>query len=1187
MEKRAVSLLLTVMMLLSLLPSVVFAAVNEPTDNTDTAFNELSVTEWRDGHPVVMANIKSADHTDGEYAMYVIVDKESWETMGETVGAVTSNTGFFMNFDADELLGLVKDTLTAEEYAYGSSKVNNNSLVEITHLGGNFSLPVTGTKEYAVIAFIETKKSNATKAGFTSFTLGPNGVLKDYDWTYSTSPVAISTPYGNTNSVTGSLVITNSGIQELTGITVTPTGSFTVSGIANSLASNAAMTLAVTPNAGLTESTTGSITISQTAYTTLGSLTIPVNITVTKDLAFAGATVNGLTVGAIMDPVYLSATVTGTKGALTFEKVSGEFPRGITMAADGTISGTPEAYKATDTAVEIRVTDDGRTGSVGDENTKTATVTFGAIAKGTQTGTVTPSAATSVTYGAAAPNIQSSFSVSGTKSYASTDSTVATVGTDGKVTILKTGSFQIGVTNTDPNENYEPLTVTSGVITVQPGEQVLTTQASFGYTAVYTGVKSLAGAVVNDKENAGGADVTYAITGTNTAGATLTNGGLGLTFTTAGSVEMTASAAAVTGKYNAATPLTFTIQVIPGNPTTLVEAPKAGTYTYGMTLGALGLTGGKVTDDDNGGAVLTGGKWTFNTPNVTPNVSDSGTTLYDVTYNQDGYVPQTTKIAITVNKADQAAPVLSGTALSIKNGDTDTVTTSGSGFGDPIYVSTNDSIVEVNATTGAVTAKAVGTAEIRVSYAGDTNHNPSAQTSLTVTVYDKPIVTAIAASGDGKLDVTVTANKNGSDITQYNITLSGIRYTGGTTTTTTYAIKFTSGGAVQTVTSTSALLLDRVSSAGGMLIYTDPATGTTYGGVSTGSSVTTAKTTTGAVYTANNATGRFTIPNLINGTTYTITATAVNAAGTSDPRTITAKPAVASTDRPSGGGGGGGSVSTYTVTYDPGDHGKVEKTTESVANGNSPKGVKVTADEGWVFAGWSKDGKTVIDLKDIKVTEAMKLIAVYEKDDKIVIPDSVPEDLRFLQVSKGEISGGYVSGYTDGTFRPDNAITRAEVAAIVAKTINYEKEKGKSYTNTPFGDVARSEWYADDIGFVASLGVIAGYKDGTFKPNSNITRAEFVTMAMKIDRVVNSGKSFKDMSDADWYAEYVKSAAEKGYATGYLDGTFRPNNPITRAEAVTIINAIIGLDPASGQISFSDVAESHWAYRNIKAAAEK
>ncbi len=477
---------------------------------------------------------------------------------------------------------------------------------------------------------------------------------------------------------------------------------------------------------------------------------------------------------------------------------------------------------------------------------------------------------------------------------------------------------------------------------------------------------------------------------------------------------------------------------------------------------------------------------------------------------------------------------------------------------------------------------------------------PSSDYTGTVTAAGKHVtpeapdsMTASLAPGNGSATGTWSARANGDPVTyHYKLTFND---PGTTIARTRYVYETSSGGATGAAVVTDSAVADYIfASPAGIDWYNPLGTGVTTGTAYKVLSRTADPYTSGGGIkekdSGSTADTSKVFSGLTNGVEYTLEVYARNVIGTTAAVTAKAKPeATTPGKRPGGGGGGGGSVETtkYTVTYDAGDHGTIAEKTEQVEKDKSPKGVKVTADEGWVFAGWSKDGKTVIDLKDVKVTGAMKLIAVYEKDDKIVIPDSVPDDLRFLQVSKEEISGGYVNGYQDGTFRPDNAITRAEVAAIVAKTINYEKEEGKSYTNTPFGDVARSEWYADDIGFVASLGVIAGYKDGTFKPNSNITRAEFVTMAMKIDRVVNSGKSFKDMSDADWYAEYVKSAAEKGYATGYLDGTFRPNNPITRAEAVTIINSIIGLEPGAGQMSFTDVPESHWAYSNIKAAAGK
>ncbi len=476
---------------------------------------------------------------------------------------------------------------------------------------------------------------------------------------------------------------------------------------------------------------------------------------------------------------------------------------------------------------------------------------------------------------------------------------------------------------------------------------------------------------------------------------------------------------------------------------------------------------------------------------------------------------------------------------------------------------------------------------------------PSSDYTGTVTAAGKHVtpeapdsMTASLAPGNGSAAGTWSARANGDPVTyHYKLTFND---PGTTIARTRYVYETSSGGATGAAVVTDSAVADYIfASPAGIDWYNPLGTGVTTGTAYKVLSRTADPYTSGGGIkekdSGSTADTSKVFSGLTNGVEYTLEVYARNVIGTTAAVTAKAKPEATTPGKRPGGGGGGGSVETtkYTVTYDAGDHGTIAEKTEQVEKEKSPKGVKVTADEGWVFAGWSKDGKTVIDLKDVKVTGAMKLIAVYEKDDKIVIPDSVPDDLRFLQVSKEEISGGYVNGYQDGTFRPDNAITRAEVAAIMAKTVNYKKEEDKSYTNTPFSDVARSEWYADDIGFVASLGVIAGYKDGTFKPNSNITRAEFVTMAMKIDRVVNSSKSFKDMSDADWYAEYVKSAAEKGYATGYLDGTFRPNNPITRAEAVTIINSIIGLEPGAGQMSFTDVPESHWAYSNIKAAAGK
>lgn len=177
----------------------------------------------------------------------------------------------------------------------------------------------------------------------------------------------------------------------------------------------------------------------------------------------------------------------------------------------------------------------------------------------------------------------------------------------------------------------------------------------------------------------------------------------------------------------------------------------------------------------------------------------------------------------------------------------------------------------------------------------------------------------------------------------------------------------------------------------------------------------------------------------------------------------------------------------------------------------------------------------------------------------------------------------YISGYEDGTFIPDGKITRAETASMLYGVL----ETSNSNTEVTFSDLADGAWYIPAVTAMSEAGVINGYPDGTFRPDNKITRAEFVTMLMQGRNVEKYTElPFGDVSSELWSADYIYSAYKEGYIDGYEDSTFRPDSPITRAEAVKIINeALDRTDFNNATNPFSDISSSHWAYKQILEAS--
>ena len=186
----------------------------------------------------------------------------------------------------------------------------------------------------------------------------------------------------------------------------------------------------------------------------------------------------------------------------------------------------------------------------------------------------------------------------------------------------------------------------------------------------------------------------------------------------------------------------------------------------------------------------------------------------------------------------------------------------------------------------------------------------------------------------------------------------------------------------------------------------------------------------------------------------------------------------------------------------------------------------------------------------------------------------------------------FLVGYTDGTFGSERNMTRAEVTTMFARLLTEQIEADKTYSNN-FSDVPKGYWAANYIGYMQQFGIITGYSDGSFRPDAPVTRAEFAAIASRFEKLTEGSKSFADVPDTYWAARYISFAATRGWVTGYSDGTFKPENTITRAEVAAVTCRLLERSADQNYIrshlnelrTFSDMTESHWAYWYAMEAA--
>lgn len=296
---------------------------------------------------------------------------------------------------------------------------------------------------------------------------------------------------------------------------------------------------------------------------------------------------------------------------------------------------------------------------------------------------------------------------------------------------------------------------------------------------------------------------------------------------------------------------------------------------------------------------------------------------------------------------------------------------------------------------------------------------------------------------------------------------------------------------------------------------------------------------------------------------------------------------------------------TYNVTGDL-PEGYTAPTAQSMLVGSkytvaevpaSVSGSKDGVNGTFSFNGWKKDDGTVLTGEQ-QLTADLTLHGVWTFTKKssggggggghkptVTIPDDVPTGLN------GDDHYAYIVGYPDSTVRPQNGITRAEVATIFFRLLTDETRNANSTKSNSYSDVAAGAWYNHAVSTLSAMGIVKGDSHGKFNPNAPITRAEFAAIAARFDDKANTtAVDFSDIA-SHWAKNEISAAANNGWINGYTDGTFRPNNKITRAEAMTLVNRVLKRLPETAEdlhndmIKWSDNSDtSVWYYLAVQEA---
>lgn len=258
---------------------------------------------------------------------------------------------------------------------------------------------------------------------------------------------------------------------------------------------------------------------------------------------------------------------------------------------------------------------------------------------------------------------------------------------------------------------------------------------------------------------------------------------------------------------------------------------------------------------------------------------------------------------------------------------------------------------------------------------------------------------------------------------------------------------------------------------------------------------------------------------------------------------------------------------------------------------------------GYDFLGWATaaDGKVVYhDQQSLSITQDTTLYAVWKQQPNQGGSGGGHHNSGGTQEKPDETPPttlndsdhyAYIVGYEDGTIRPNGHITRAEAATVFFRLLTDEARDANLTDRSPYPDVSAGAWYNKAIDTLSRMGILSGYEDGSFRPNATVTRAEFAAMAARFDTEAKPVDTpFTDLTGC-WAADEIAKAYGKGWVNGYGDNTFRPNGPITRAEAVTLINRVLRRLPETDkdllpdERTWPDNPETFWGYLALQEAS--
>ena len=292
----------------------------------------------------------------------------------------------------------------------------------------------------------------------------------------------------------------------------------------------------------------------------------------------------------------------------------------------------------------------------------------------------------------------------------------------------------------------------------------------------------------------------------------------------------------------------------------------------------------------------------------------------------------------------------------------------------------------------------------------------------------------------------------------------------------------------------------------------------------------------------------------------------------------------------SGGGGGGGRTSAYTVSFNTNGGSTIES--QSVKSGEKAKSPEPPEMEGYTFDGWYSDDALTekFDFAE-KITKNITLYAKWTEIKKNEEqPPENPTETGVADLLETEKHISYLNGYSDDVFKPESNMTRAETAQMFYNLLLDKNVSGES----AFDDVSAEVWYYDAVTALADMGIIKGIGENSFNPNGNITRAEFVAIAMRFVNVdVNGSKTFTDVAPEHWAAKNISDAAYLGWISGNDDGTFSPDAFVKRTSVAKIVNNMLGrkadieyVHTHTGDVRlFNDVSSSAWYYADVIEAA--